>query len=151
MKLASALAERQDLQNRLNELQKRLNNNSRVQEGESPAEDPQNLLDELDSIMTRLEELIKKINLTNSLTIINNISTTEHLAHRDCLKLRLNIMRSFLENASEVVDRYSRKEIKIYPSVPVAKLQKEVDSISKEIRQTDEMIQELNWTTMLLD
>ena len=101
--------------------------------------------------MTRLEELIKKINLTNSLTIINNISITEHLAHRDCLKLRLNIMRSFLENASEVVDRYSRKEIKIYPSVPVAKLQKEVDSISKEIRQTDEIIQELNWTTMLLD
>jgi len=151
MKLASALAERQDLQNRLNELQKRLNNNSRVQEGESPAEDPQNLLDELDSIMTRLEELIKKINLTNSLTIIHNISITEHLAHRDCLKLRLNIMRSFLENASEVVDRYSRKEIKIYPSVPVAKLQKEVDSISKEIRQTDEIIQELNWTTMLLD
>lgn len=151
MKLASALAERQDLQNRLNELQKRLNNNSRVQEGESPAEDPQNLLDELDSIMTRLEELIKKINLTNSLTIINNISITEHLAHRDCLKLRLNIMRSFLENASEVVDRYSRKEIKIYPSVPVAKLQKEVDSISKEIRQTDEIIQELNWTTTLLD
>ena len=40
MKLASALAERADLQRRIAELSVRLNNNAKVQEGESPSEDP---------------------------------------------------------------------------------------------------------------
>ena len=40
MKLATALAERADLQNRLSELGGRLNRNAKVQEGEEPAESP---------------------------------------------------------------------------------------------------------------
>ena len=151
MKLANALSERGDLQSRLSELQIRLNNNSKVQEGEAPAEQPEALFDELNIILTRLEELIKKINLTNSKTTVNGISITEQLAHRDCLKERLRIMRQFLNNASDIVDRYSPKEIKIQPTVSVAKLQKEVDKISEELRQTDESIQELNWTTELME
>ena len=151
MKLANALSERGDLQSRLSELQIRLNNNSKVQEGEAPAEQPEALFDELNIILTRLEELIKKINLTNSKTTVNGISITEQLAHRDYLKERLRIMRQFLNNASDIVDRYSPKEIKIQPTVSVAKLQKEVDKISKELRQTDESIQELNWTTELME
>ena len=67
------------------------------------------------------------------------------------MKERLRIMRQFLNNASDIVDRYSPKEIKIQPTVSVAKLQKEVDKISKELRQTDESIQELNWTTELME
>ena len=147
MKLANALSERGDLQSRLSELQIRLNNNSKVQEGEQP----EALFDEHNITLTRLEELIKKINLTNSKTTVNGISITEQLAHRDCLKERLRIMRQFLNNASDIVDRYSPKEIKIQPTVSVAKLQKEVDKISKELRQTDESIQELNWTTELME
>jgi hypothetical protein len=44
MKLATALSERADLQRRLSELHTRLNNNAKVQEGESPAEAPKTLL-----------------------------------------------------------------------------------------------------------
>ena len=48
MKLAEALTLRGDLQKRAAQLQTRLHNNAKVQEGESPAEDPRQLLAELE-------------------------------------------------------------------------------------------------------
>ena len=150
MKLATALSERADLQRRISELSVRLNNNSKVQEGEQPSEDPKELLQELDQDFQRLEELIAKINHTNNETKQNGVSLTDLLAKRDCLKQRVSIMRSFLDNASEKVNRYSKAEIKILSTVSVSKLQSEVDALSKKLRETDEEIQGLNWTTELI-
>ena len=48
MKLANALSQRSELQTRIRQLEDRLNNNALVQEGERPAEDPMELLKELD-------------------------------------------------------------------------------------------------------
>ncbi|MCM1191916.1 MAG: DIP1984 family protein [Butyrivibrio sp.] len=150
MKLATALSERADLQKKLSELGTRLNQNAKVQEGEKPSEAPEELMQELDRIVGRLEELIAKINLTNSSTIHNGRTITELLAHRDCLKSRIQIMRSFLDNASSRINRLTHTEIKIKSTVPVSELQKKVDALSKELRECDELIQELNWTTELV-
>ncbi len=149
MKLATALSQRADLQKRLTELNTRLKNNAKVQEGEAPAEKPAELLKELDGLLSQLEELVAKINLTNSTTLAGGRTITELIAHRDMLSKKLSIMRGFLDEASSKVDRYSRTEIKIESSVDVAKLQKQVDALSKELRETDEKLQELNWTTEL--
>ena len=150
MKLASALSERADIQRRLSELQSRLNNNAKIQEGEEPAEDPKALLRELDALLLRLEQLIARINLTNSRTVCEGKTITEMLAHRDCLAKRVSVMRSFLDVSSSKVDRYSQKEIRILSTVKVSALQKQVDAASKELRELDEKIQGLNWTTELL-
>ena len=150
MKLASALAERADLQRRIAELSVRLNNNAKVQEGESPSEDPNMLLDELKKDFVRLEELIAHINKTNNETMSGDLSLTDLLAKRDCLKSRIGIMRDFLNKSSDKIARYSKTEIRIISTVPVADLQKELDSLSKELRQLDETIQGLNWTTELI-
>ncbi len=150
MKLAAALSERADIQRRISELNGRLRNNAKVQLGEQPSEQPQALLAELDGLMERLEELIARINLTNSAVKCGEKTITELIAHRDCLKHRLSIMRSFLDEASCRIDRYSRTEILIQSTVDVSALQKDVDDLSKELRQTDEKLQELNWTTELM-
>ncbi len=150
MKLATALSERADLQRRLSELSIRLNNNAKVQEGEKPAEDPTELLKELDEGMERLEELISRINRTNNVTKAGTGTLSDLIAHRDCLKERIRIMRDFLNTASEKITRYSKTEIRILSAVPVAKLQKTVDAYAKQLRETDEQIQGLNWTTELL-
>ncbi len=150
MKLANALLERADLQKRIEELRSRLINNARVQEGEEPAEDPNELIKELNTDFGRLEELIGRINLTNNQTKQGDVTITELIAKRDCLKLKLNVMRDFLDNASSRVSRYSKTEIKILSTVPVAELQKDVDALSKELREIDETIQALNWTTELI-
>lgn len=150
MKLATALSERAELQQKLSELGTRLNNNAKVQEGEAPSEDPAALLTELDGTLKRLEELMARINLTNSRTSSDGQTVTELMAKRDCLKKRLVYMRSFLDSASSRVDRYSKTEIRIVSTVDVSALQKQVDDASKELRQVDEKIQELNWTTELI-
>ncbi len=150
MKLATALSERADLQRRISELGGRLNNNAKVQDGEKPSEDPMELLTELNKDFTRLEELIARINHTNNETKSGDVTLTELIAKRDCLKQKIGIMRSFLDKASEKVSRYSKTEIRILSTVSVSDLQKEVDKLSKELRETDEKIQELNWTTDLI-
>ncbi len=150
MKLATALSERADLQRRISELGGRLNNNARVQDGEKPSEDPQELLTELNKNFERLEELIARINRTNNNTKSGDVTLTDLIAKRDCLKQKIGIMRSFLNTASEKVSRYSKTEIRILSTVSVSDLQKEVDRLSKELRETDETIQGLNWTTDLI-
>ncbi len=151
MKLATALSERADLQRRAAELSTRLENNAKVQEGERPAEDPAALLEELERLMLRLEELVARINLTNSRTMADGKTVTELIAHRDCLSRRVMILRNFLNQASSKVDRYSRAEIRIVSTVDVPAMQKELDGLSQQLRQTDERLQELNWTTELLE
>ena len=151
MKLATALSERSDAQTRLSELRGRLNNNARVQEGEEPAEDPKDLLAELDTLTAKLEELVRRINLTNAATVnAQGESLTALLARRDALKEKIGILRNFLDAASTLAMRGMRTEIKIKSTVNVASLQKQVDALSKELRELDEQIQELNWLTELL-
>ncbi|MBQ4381263.1 MAG: DIP1984 family protein [Oscillospiraceae bacterium] len=150
MKLAQALTERSEIQKKVEELSTRLSNNAKVQEGEKPSEDPQALVTELNSALDRLEFLMARINLTNSKTLADGVTVTELIARRDCLKKRLGIMRGFLDRASSRVDRYSKTEIRIVATVDVAELQRQLDQVSKELRQTDEKIQELNWTTELM-
>ncbi len=150
MKLATALSERADLQRRISELSVRLNNNAKVQEGEKPSEEPKELLKELDECLNRLEELVARINKTNNETTSGERTLTDLLAKRDSLKERIRIMRDFLNASSEKVSRYSKTEIKVYSTVPVSDLQKEVDSYSRQLRETDELIQGLNWTTELM-
>lgn len=151
MKLAEALAMRSDLQKRASQLQNRLLNNAKVQEGEKPSEDPQLLLAELSEVMTQLEDLITRVNLTNSRTVDGGQPLTALLSRRDCLSRRVEILRSFLSSASSLVSRSTRGEVKVFSTVDVPALQKEVDSLSKELRQLDTRIQGLNWTTDLME
>lgn len=150
MKLATALSARADLQGRLNELEKRLVANSRVQEGEEPSENPVELIEEKDRMLAELEDLIIKINLTNSKVEYNGMTITEMLAKRDCLQENIKIMRNFLNSANDKINRYSKSEIVIKSTVNVAEYRKKVDALCKELRELDEKIQELNWTNELI-
>lgn len=150
MKLAAALIERADLQTRLTQLQTRLLNNAKVQEDVKPNEDPKDLLKELDEISKQLEDYIYRINMTNAATLVDETPLTSLLAKKDVLTKKIGILRAFLNESSALVDRYSLKEIKIDSTVDVAKLQKDLDALSKELRELDQKIQEINWTTDLI-
>jgi len=62
MKLAEALILRADCQKRFAQLKSRLLVNAKVQEGDAPAETPQELIAELGRVSTELLDLIKHIN-----------------------------------------------------------------------------------------
>ena len=151
MKLAEALMERADLQKRLSQIKNRLSMNAKVQEGETPAEDPAALLKELDGIIDQLERLITRINKTNADTVVEDGETlTALLARRDCQRMKVEALRDFLNDASSTVMRGTRSEVVVRSTVSVAQLQKQVDQQSKELRELEVRIQSLNWTTDLL-
>ena len=149
MKIAEALQERADLNRKIAQLKDRLSDNALTQEGESPAEDPMELLSEIDSSLLRLEEIISKINLKNSQTIVEDKSITEWIARRDSLQMKLSAYDRLIEAASNIIHRASGREIKIVSVVDVRELRKTHDSIAKEIREVDNRIQRTNWETDL--
>lgn len=150
MKLAEALIERADLQRRLDEIQSRIENNVIFQEGDKPSEDPTELLSQFDNIMTRIEELIMKINVTNNDTILENGSTmVAALAKRDILKRKQKAYREFATSATPGANRYSSSEIKFVSAIDVTDIQKKADKIAKQYREVDSLIQQENWLTDL--
>ena len=106
MKLAEALSLKKDLEKRISDLKERLDNTVRVQEGDEPAENPTELLTELDRCLGQLERLIYNINVTN-MKIVDEEgnSMTKLLAERDVLNKRIGIMRSTFNRAASYGDR----------------------------------------------
>ena len=151
MKLAEALILRSDLQKRIEQLRVRLNNNAKVQENDEPSENPEELLNELDNNINQLKILIKQINRTNCVTVSNGQTLANLIAERDTLTLKSHILRGFLNIAGQKVNLYSTTEIKIMSTVDVPALQKELDLLSKKIRETDTELQQANWLTELIE
>lgn len=149
MKLAEALQERADLNLKIQDLERRLSMNALVQEGESPAENPKALLNELDSCLTELEILITRINLTNASTKVNNRTLTELIAKKDVLQLKISAYKNIAAEANSDTSRARRTEIKVKPTMKASTLQKQIDSFSKELRELDNLLQKTNWTTDL--
>lgn len=154
MKLAEALQERSDLNYKISDLELRLTQNSLVQEGEVPNENPEELLKTLEQCVkcvNRLQKLIADINLTNCKTIIEGRSITEIIAEKDCAALRLTAYRTLASSAGSINFRARGSEIKLMPTVNVADVQKEADHIAKQVRLLDNLLQSANWTTELIE
>ncbi len=150
MKLAEALNQRADLQKRIAQLKERLSNNVKVQEGDQPAENPEDLFSELSNSLKELETMIVRINKTNQETRWNGKPLTEMIAAKDVLSMHLSTLRSVLDAANVRSDRYSRNEIKFVRTIDVNLLQKRVDDLSRDLRELDSRLQQANWMTDLL-
>ncbi len=151
MKLAEALSIRKDLQKRIQQLGQRIGNNVKVQEGDEPLEQPEELMKELNSCLVQLENLIWRINATNMQTVnAEGKTVTQLMAEKDVLTTRITILREAFDRASSGSDRYSRSEIKMVTTVDVKKLRKMVDDYSAKLRTLDVEIQALNFQTELI-
>ena len=151
MKLAEALQERADLNRKIDELKRRLSNAILVQEGEEPAEDPSALLTQLDEATARLEQLIAAINLTNCRTKVNGETLTALIARKDALLVRLAAYRDLVYQAGQNTSRARGTEIRVRATLKAAELQKMVDTMAKEVRLLDNLLQETNWKTKLME
>ena len=151
MKLAEALIIRADIQKRINQLKIRLKDSAKIQEGDTPAEDMKELTKELDDNLTQLEMLIYRINVTNMQTKLEGESLTRMMARKDVLTSHLGVMRELVAHVTESDTRYGRNEIKYVRTIDVAKLRKDTDAYSKQLRELDMKIQSLNWTVDLIE
>ena len=153
MKLAEALLERKRIKEEIAALRERAERDSRVQEGDRPAEDPEKLMNKILELVGRLQRLTVAINKTNmAVRLPDGRTLMEAIAERDMLKL-------LHEAAKEVADaavgarewRVTRSEIKFVPTVDVAVWRKRADEYAKKYRELDAAIQAVNWASDLVE
>ncbi|MFI7273854.1 DIP1984 family protein [Streptomyces sp. NPDC049879] len=156
MKLAEALAERAAAMRQVEQLRSRVKGSARYQEGDEPPEDAAALLAEAGEVLTRLETLIRRVNLTNATVAVEGVGTlTDALARRDVLRLRHSVLTDAADAAAgrdhHGPGRQLRSELRMLAALPVAGLRAEADAVAKEIRHLDLRIQQANWEADLLD
>ena len=66
MKIAESLILRADMQKRIEQIRERLVRSAKVQEGENPPENPDELLKEMNDLINQHTSLVQMINKTNS-------------------------------------------------------------------------------------
>src|SRR6266853_3770657 len=136
MKLAEALILRADCQKRIAQLKSRLLTNAKVQEGDQVAEQPQELLSELERVSNELVDLIKRINKTNSTAMLAGDRTiSDALAERDVRALRRAAYSELALNAAITQGRFTRSEVKYVSTINVGEIQKRADQLAKEYRE----------------
>lgn len=150
MKLAKALVLRKDMQTLISRLRDRLFSNVLVQDGDTPSEDPQELIARLEDTFQKLTELIARINKTNAQTLLESAPLSDAITKRDLMMRRISIMREVLKKAADRPDRYSRKEILLLTPLDVQEEEKKLDRLSYEVRLLDARIQAKNWEVELL-
>lgn len=153
MKLAEALILRADAQKQIEQLRQRINDNARIQEGDTPAEDPTALLQEFEQVAAELTRLIQRINATNnSATLESGTTLANALAQRDVLKLRHGVYGSLTKAANPMGQiRYSLSEIKVHSTVDVTEIRAQADDLARQHRELDTQIQAANWLTDLVE
>jgi hypothetical protein len=154
MKLAEALILRSDTQKRYNAMLARAKAVARYQEGETPQEDANLLLDTANNMLIDLEALIRRINLTNAnSSILDGQSLTASIAARDILKFRRQLFDSVAEAAlgKGESSRQIRSELRYVTDVPVSELRQRSDELARELRELDTQIQQANWSVDLVE
>lgn len=151
MKLAEALVERKALQERVGELNQRLQRVILVQEGSEPVEQPSALLDELDRVTADLARLISAINKTNNTATISTGETiTDAIARRDVLRMTLGVYDAILSTAGNQNYRSRGAEIKMLVTVDVNAIQATRDRLARKYRELDTALQSANWAVELV-
>ena len=147
MKLAEALLERADLNKRIEQLQSRILASASYQEGETPAEDAGALLAECVTTISAREVLITAINLSNSVTTVEDGRTmTELLSARESLRDQHSILaRAADAAAGGWGHRQMRSELRQMSALPVPEVRKQTDAIAQQLRELDVLIQRTNW------
>jgi len=149
MKLAEALLVRRELLNNVRGIRERIEQNATVQEGDSPAEKPELLLQKALGLLQKEASLVVQINRTNMNCILpDGLTMMETLARRDRLINEQAVLSGAIESSYREF-RESRQEIKWVNMVDVAALQEKVDDLETQLRNLNVAIQETNWLTEL--
>ena len=151
MKLAEALSIRADLQKKVAQLKERIKESAKVQEGDEPCDNVEELYKELDEALVQLEDLVYRINITNVQIVQGGDSLTRLIAKRDVLSLRVKTLQEVVRHVSANDAGYGRNELKYVRTIDIRALRKETDTYAEQYRGLDVKIQSLNWTVDLVD
>jgi hypothetical protein len=153
MKLAEALAERSDLERRLQAVKTRMTNSARHLQDEEATEDANVLLEQAFELAQRITELIVTVNHLNITTRLDDgRDLTTAIAERDLIARQQKLLSELADAATTSQDRYGYSrtratELKEVAAVPVVDLRRQADVLGREFRTLDTLIQQANWNT----
>jgi hypothetical protein len=129
---------------------------ARYQEGEQPAENADELLDQRRRLIGELRDLARGINRTNSATELDpGFTLTDALALRDWYAAQYRLVTGIADAGAGGRGvgwgRQQRSELQQVSAVRVADLRAEADQIAESRRKLDVRIQQAGWSTELLD
>ena len=84
---------RADLQKKVAQLKERIKESAKVQEGDEPCDNVEELYKELDDVLVQLEDLVYRINITNVQIVQDGDSLTRLIANRDVLSIRVKALK----------------------------------------------------------
>jgi len=87
------LSIRADLQKKVAQLKERIKESAKVQEGDEPCDNLEELYKELDEAVVQLEDLIYRINITNVQIVQDGDSLARLIANRDVLSMRVKALK----------------------------------------------------------
>jgi hypothetical protein len=170
MLLAEALAAKKDALLEVEDLRGRLAAAAvRYEDQETAAEDPTELVAKLNEALDRVESLAVRINRTNNEARLafdgRELSIMEAVALRDRLTLEAKIRRSVVESIEEGLEtrpaaraayypqqsRRSKDDVRKIVAVDYKAERSVADALSERVRRLDIALQQLNWTTELVD
>ena len=152
MKLGEALRLRSDNYKKIAELRARAVASAQTQEGAAAPDDPAELLDTIERLWAETLVLVQRINRTNVATALpSGQPLVEALGERDYFLGVRTPFEAVAEAASAVQPRYMRSEIRIVRTVDAIALRKKADEYARRHRLLDVQIQEVNWSTDLVE
>lgn len=156
MTIGHALLEAAALQRKADELWSRANENARFQEGEEPEADSEKLVLEAEATIVKLYDLRRRVTATNVATVVDGKGTTllALLLERERLRKLEAGLRGCARSA-EGGRRYdyrtTKSELKWVTKVKVTAMTARADAAAKEIRDLTVRIEQLDWSTHLVD
>jgi hypothetical protein len=152
MKLGEALRLRSDNYKKIAELRTRAVASAQTQEGAAAPDEPAELLDTIERLWAETLVLVQRINRTNVVTVLpSGQPLVEALGERDYLLGVRTPFEAVAEAAGAVQPRYMRSEIRIVRTVDAIALRKKADEYARRHRLLDVQIQEVNWSTDLIE
>lgn len=166
MLLAEALAARKDAIKEIEDLRGRLAAAVvRYEDEDSPADDPEMVVNDLARSLDRFQSLSVQINRTNNATLVkfegNELSLMEAIALRERLVLEAKARHGAVEAMETATGsgksgrrgwfgpRRSKDDVRELPRVEMRAARRAADDVSESLRRLDLAMQQRNWTTEL--
>lgn len=146
MKLAEALLLRRDLEAKLTVMKQTILQNALIQEGDSLDISLEELLEDYQTTNEEFSQLVVRINQRNSSAALYDAEKliVEALEERESLRRQHGLLNETIEAANDL-RRFGRNEIRMVKTVDTKKLTKEMNEVSKKLRELDGKIQQTNW------
>jgi outer membrane murein-binding lipoprotein Lpp len=79
------------------------------------------------------------------------MTLTAMIARKDALLVKLSAYRDLVYEAGQSTNRARGTEIRVKAVIKAGELQRKVDQMAKEVRELDNLLQETNWKTKLIE